>query len=279
MSESESGREALQDELNELMHAYRAELARRGRIAELVAQVLRAASRDDFLQLDELLASKTAAEAEADPELASLEGPFDRLRAEAAAKVERYRLDFIEDLSSRAAEAGLPLEIDFPRLRSLRGIEGHIDFAARTTTINKKRLKSIDPRRIITLLGRIKRELYDRPFEAKAFVDGLHEAYINVLELEGRKAGQSVPAGSLYLEYVLAQQSKAFFTDMDKGKFRGYPLDQFAVDLWRFFQSGTGGTSKGAQLRLDPGRGGLWLIDHEGERRQITGITFLGGKK
>jgi hypothetical protein len=52
-------------------------------------------------------------------------------------------------------------------------------------------------------------------------------------------------------------------------------LDQFAVDIWRYFQAGTGGTSKGYALQLRPGRNNsLWLIDSDGEKRQITGISF-----
>ena len=56
---------------------------------------------------------------------------------------------------------------------------------------------------------------------------------------------------------------------------RGYSVDEFAVDLWRYFSSGTGGTSDGLLLQLRPGRNrSLWLLDSDGERRQITGISF-----
>jgi hypothetical protein len=75
---------------------------------------------------------------------------------------------------------------------------------------------------------------------------------------------------------VISLQSKTFFTNMDKAKFRGYSLEQFGVDLWRYFEAGTGGASNGKKLRLDPGRNySLWLIDSNGERRQISGISFL----
>jgi hypothetical protein len=73
----------------------------------------------------------------------------------------------------------------------------------------------------------------------------------------------------------MALQSKAFFQDMAKGKFRGYSVEQFAVDIWRCFEAGTGGTSEGYLLLLRPGRNNsLWLIDSQGEKRQITGISF-----
>jgi hypothetical protein len=52
-------------------------------------------------------------------------------------------------------------------------------------------------------------------------------------------------------------------------------VDQFAVELWRYFQAGTGGTSEGYALQLRAGRSNsLWLIDSDGEKRQITGISF-----
>jgi hypothetical protein len=52
-----------------------------------------------------------------------------------------------------------------------------------------------------------------------------------------------------------------------------------AVDIWRYFQAETGGTSRGHALLLRPGRNNsLWLIDSEGEKRQITGISFQKGK-
>ena len=63
---------------------------------------------------------------------------------------------------------------------------------------------------------------------------------------------------------------------MDKGKFRGYSIDQFAVDLWRFFQSEISSAEGSYRIRLNSGRGKtLWLIDSAGERRQITHAAFL----
>jgi len=88
--------------------------------------------------------------------------------------------------------------------------------------------------------------------------------------------GNPVPIQRFYLKYVISLQSKTFFTNMDKTKFRGYSLEQFGVDLWRYFEAGIGGASNGKKLRLDPGRNySLWLIDSNGERQQISGISFL----
>ena len=83
-----------------------------------------------------------------------------------------------------------------------------------------------------------------------------------------------------YLEYVISQQNRAFLQDMDKGKFKGYSLDQLAVDLWSYVQAGTGGTTSGHALQLRPGRNhSLWLIDSDGERRQIAHIAFQEQKR
>jgi hypothetical protein len=131
--------------------------------------------RDDFLQLDELLRTKMAENAEQEEALTDCKPVFDSLREYAREQVERYRLEFIKDLNRLAEEAGLPVEIDFPRFSVLKGIDGEIAFSKRITTINKKILKSIDPRRIVTAALRVKKQLYDRPFDPQKFIDSLYE--------------------------------------------------------------------------------------------------------
>jgi hypothetical protein len=265
----------IRDALTEALKPYQRQLAQRQRMAEFLTACIRCADRDDFIQLDELLQTKITGDIEKEEELGGCVELLARLKSYADEKVERYRLNLIEDLTARAEEAGLPLEIDFPRFSSLKGIEGTIDFAKRSTLINKKAIKSIDPKRIISALLRVKRELYDRPYDAQAFIDGLYQTYSEILKKDGLSPGNPVPIQRFYFELVMSLQSKVFFQDMDKGKFRGYTLDQFAVDIWRYFQAGTGGTSKGYALQLRPGRNNsLWLIDSDGEKRQITGISF-----
>jgi hypothetical protein len=244
-------------------------------MADFIKQCIRCVSRNDFLQLDELLRSKTAEQVREEKELNACRERFETLGEYAAQQVERYRLQFIDDLQQLAAEAELPLEIDFPRFSSLKGIEGSFSFSERKTTINKTTLKSIDPRRIITAIQKVKRGLYDRPYDPQSFIDGLYQVYAHLLKKENQPAGHTVPIQQFYLEYVISLQSKVFFQNMDKAKFKGYTLDQFSVDLWRYFQAGIGGTSEGHTLQLRPGRNNsLWLIDSDGERRQITGIAF-----
>jgi len=244
-------------------------------MADFVQQCIRCAERNDFIQLDELLKSRMVEEVEKETGLKAGKEIFDQLRVYADEQVKRYRVEFIEDLQARAAEADLPLEIDFPRLAVLKGIEGEIDFHERKTTINGKTLKSIDPRRVISALLKVKRQLYDGPYDPRAFIDGLYETYCKVLEQEGKKPGDPIPMQTFYLAHVLAKQSRAFRQDMDKGKFRGYSANQFAVDLWRYFEAGIGGTSDGHVLQIRSGRNNsLWLIDSDGQRRQITTISF-----
>lgn len=265
----------MQEGLSEIVKPYQRQLDQQQKMAELVNLCLRHAGRDDFIALDELLKTKKAEAVENEESLKGCKEFFDRLRAYANEKVERYRIQFIEDLRARAEEAALPLAVDFPRLSSLKGIEATVDFSQRTSTINKKALKSIDPRRIVSALLKAKRKLYDRPFEAQSFVNGLHQTYQEILKKENLAPGHAVPVQRFYFEYVMSLQSKAFLQDMAKGKFRGYSVDQFGVDIWRYFQSATGGTSEGYALQLRAGRNNsLWLIDSDGEKRQITGISF-----
>ena len=264
-----------QENINNILRPFQQELKRGQRLADFLQQCLRCLGRDDFLQLEELLNSKMAQNVENEEALSECGPLFETLREYTKQQVEKYRFAFIEDLSRLAEEADLPLVLDFPRFSVLKGIEGEIDFSKRTTTINKKVLKSIDPRRIVTAALRWKKQLYDRPFDPQAFVDSLYATYKKINQQEDAVPGHPVGIQQFYLEYVISLQSKTFFTNMDKNKFRGYSLDQFGVDLWRYFEAGIGGTSDGMLLQLRPGRNNsLWLIDSDGERRQITGISF-----
>ncbi len=266
-----------QDKLKEITSPYQKELNRGQRLADFLKQCIRCVSRDDFLQLDELLSSKMAENVANEGALTDCAPLFELLRKNAGEKVDRYRLEFTEDLLRFGREADLDIMIDFPRFSILKGIEGEIAFASRTTTINKKVLKSVDPRRIVTALVRLKKQLYDRPLEPEQYIDGLHATYVKICKADALAPGSPVPIQRFYLEYVIAQQSKVFFTNMEKGKFRGYSLEQFGVDIWRCYDAGVTTTAEGVHFKLTSGRNfALWLLDSTGERKQISSITFSG---
>lgn len=280
MTNNETFLQDSQENLKQILQPYQKELNRKQRMADFVKQCIRCVDRDDFLQLDELLKSKMADNIKEDEELNACKDLFDLLREYANEKVERYRIQFVEDLSELAKDADLAMDIDFPRFSSLKGIDGEISFSKRTTMINKKALKSIDPRRIITAVLKVKRQLYDHSYDPQDFIDSLYQTYSKIIQKEKWTSGHTVPMQRFYLEYVISLQSKVFFQNMDKAKFKGYSLDQFSVDLWRYFQAGIGGTSDGHVLQLRAGRNNsLWLIDSDGERRQITGISFQEKEK
>jgi hypothetical protein len=231
--------------------------------------------KNDFFQLDELLKSRQATDLLGDVYFKGCEPVFNHLRTFANQQIDNYCLQFKDSLLRIAQEAGLPLEVDFPRFSVLKGIEGRLDFARRNTVLNQATLKSIDPRRIVLAALNIKRRLYDSAFEPLEFINALLECYKKILQKNGQGPGDAVPIWQLYTDYVWSLQSQSFFQNMDKGKFRGYPIDQFAVDFWRFFQSGVSSAEGGYRIRLNSGRGrSLWLIDHDGERRQITNAIF-----
>ena len=165
--------------------------------------------------------------------------------------------------------------MDFPKFSVLKGIDGEIDFADRCTRINKKMLKSIDPRRILTAVQKWKQQLYDKPYDPVKFIDSICGVYLQIIEKENLPKGRSIPIQSFYLAYVISLQSKTFFQNMDKSKFKGYSLEQFSVDLWRYYEAGIAGSSQGYTMQLAPGRNkSLWLLDSQGELRQFTGISF-----
>ncbi|WP_321493034.1 hypothetical protein [uncultured Desulfobacter sp.] len=265
----------VQEDLKQIVQPFQRDLNQNQKKADLIKQCIRCAEKDDFLQLDELLKSKLAKDICEDKALEGCVPLFETLGAYADEKVEQYRMDLIEDLTRQCRDAGLEIQIDFPRFTVLKGITGEIDFTSRSTKINKKVLKSIDPRRIMAMVVRLKKQLYDTPFDPRAFIDALGKVYLELIEKENLPPGRPVPMQQFYLAYVISLQSKTFFMDMDKGKFKGYSLDQFSVDLWRYYQACLGGTSDGYELQLTPGRNkALWLLDTQGELRQITAISF-----
>jgi hypothetical protein len=103
-----------QARLTDMLRPHQREVNRRQGIADFVNRCIRSASRDDFFQLYELLNSRAAREVEAEPGWEDIKEVFDRLRADATQKVERYQLRFLEDFTRLVDEAGLPLENDFP---------------------------------------------------------------------------------------------------------------------------------------------------------------------
>jgi hypothetical protein len=222
-----------------------------------------------------LLHSRTCSEVEAEPGCEDTREIFASLRADATRQVERSQSSFLEDFTRLAEAAGLPLENDFPRFRLLKGIELEVKFPEKHALLNGKILKTVDPERLMRAVLALKRHLYDRPFAPQNFIDGLYTVYQKVNEDAGRESGEPAPAQTMYVEYTMSLQSRGFFQDMAKGKFRGYDADQFAVDFWRYFTSDVSATSDGSVLRLSPGRmNALWLIDASGEKRRISGLSF-----
>ncbi len=275
MADNEAFLEEVQAELAEVLKPYQQRLNRRQRMADFVQQCMRCAGRNDFFQLDELLRSKMAGDVAKETGLKASADDLARLREYAAEQVDQYRIELIEDLETLAAEAELPMEIDFPRFYILKGIEGEVDFAERKTVLNNKTIRSVDPRRIIAAVRKVKQQLYDGPYEPQTFIDGLFKTYSKWIEKEEGALGDPMPMQGFYLEHVILLQSKSFFQNMDKGRFKGYSLDQFSVDLWRYFEAEIGGTSNGYALQLRSGRNNsLWLIDSDGQRRQFTAISF-----
>ncbi|MBF0301410.1 MAG: hypothetical protein HQK73_00065 [Desulfamplus sp.] len=275
MTENNNLLETAQEKLKATVQPFQKELSQQQKKAEFIQQCIRFASQDDFLKLDEHLRTKTALEIIEDEKLAECAATFDTLKVYASEKVESYRLEFIEDLTQLCKEAGFEITIDSNRFFALKGVSGEFDFATRTTTINKKALKSIDPRRIVTAIQQQKRLLYDSPYDPQKFIDTLFSTYKEMLKQNKGNIGDKLPIQDFYVAHVIALQNKTFLLNMDKAKFKGYSIDQFSVDLWRYYESDIGGTSDGYRLDLTGGRNkALWLLDSNGETKQMSSISF-----
>ncbi len=268
--------ECFKDQLQDLIKPYQQEQNQRQKKSDFLKKCVNCIEKNDFFQLEDLLNSKQAIDVVNDANFNSCSYIFNELRKFAETQIDNYRLKFKGTLLQLAQEANLPLEIDMSRFSVLKGIEGTLDFATRKTTINQLVLKSIDPKRIIATLIKLKRCLYETPFEPQTFINALLQCYNESLKKEGRSTSEAVPIHQLYTDYVWSLQSKTFFQNMDKNKFKGYSIDQFAVDLWRFFESKVSTAEGGYRIRLNSGRGkSFWLIDQDGEKRQITHALFI----
>ncbi len=267
--------ECFKEELQNIIKPYQQEQNQRQKKSDFLTKCVRCIEKNDFFQLDELLRSKQATDILEDSNFTSCDFIFDQLRKFAETQIDNYIIKFKDTLLQLAEEVGLPLKVDFPKFSVLKGIEGMLNLENRTTSLNQITLKSLDPKRIIATAVKLKRNLYDTPFEPQIFIDSLFHCSQEILKKEGRGAGDVVPIHQLYIDYVWSLQNKTFFQNMDKGKFKGYSLEQFAIDLWRFFQSDVSATTEGYRIRLNSGRGkSFWLIDQDGEKRQITHVLF-----
>lgn len=259
--------------LQTILTPYQQEQNQRQKKLEFLKSCLKCFEKDNFFQLDELLSSKQAQSILTDPQFQECESLFKALKEYTNQQIDAYQLKFKDELLQLAEEAGLPMQIDIPRFSVLKGIEGTVDFNSRQTTINQVVVKSVDPKRIIAALIKKKRQLFDAPFDVQKFIEGLFQAYSELIDKANLSLGEPVPIRELYKEYVWSLQNKNFFQNMEKGKFKGYSLEQFAVDLWRYFQADH--SENNYQIKLNSGRGGtLWLIDQDGERRNITQASF-----
>jgi hypothetical protein len=263
------------EQLQNILKPLQNQVNQRQKKVDFMKQCTRSIEKNDFFLLDEQLTGKLAKIIIEDPELESCQAIFCKLEEYAKKQIDLYRIDFQKALVTLAEESGLKVKVDLPRLNFLKGIEGEVNFGTRQTSINKTVIKSVDPRRIISTVLKKKRQLYERPYDPQNFIDGLFRTYIEIIKKAKFPMGESISIRDFYKEHVLSLQSKAFFQNMDKGKFKGYCVEQFAVDLWRYFEAALPGTSNHHCIKLNGGRGAsLWLIDQNGERRQITHLSF-----
>lgn len=276
----------LEEQLNILIQPYKKEIRRKTKILQQLELCVRFARRNDFFQLAETLSNKQLQSLEEESEFAvedekevSVGDLIDKLVEQTDQKITLYQKEFITDIKQLAEEADLFLEVDFPRLYSRKGISAVVDFAKRTTAVNGKKIKSVNPAKIISEMKKFDKRLYGRKFDAQTWVDNLFLCYSTMLKERKEKKESQLPIRDFYLQLVISQQTSSFFGDMDKRRFRGYALDEFSVDIWRYIQSPVTKTSCGHVLRLSGGRNkSLWLIDFEGELRQISSISFKRNK-
>lgn len=272
--------EEAQSRLEDIVKPFQQELNQREKKSDFIKKCIHSLSRSDFFQLDTLLKSRQAEEIVEVKELQDCRSIFSHLRLLADHHVEQYTVQFKNGLTEAAEKAGFNIVIQIPQFTFMKGIEGVVDFERRKTSLNNLSINSFDPRRIVSAALQLKKKLYGSGFNPQEFIDGLFHSYQEILKQEKQPIGSPVSIHQLYSSYVWSLQSKAFLQNMDKSKFKGYSLEQFSVDFWRFFSSDVSYAKGGYSIRLAAGRlKSIGLIDQTGEKRLIAHASFVKSSK
>ena len=187
-------REEFKSQLKEIVKPFQQEQKRQQKKSDFIEKCIQCIEKNDFFQLDDLLKSKQVDELLEDSYFEGCEPIFASLRASTDKQIDHYRLEFKQGLMAAAEKAGLPMKVDLPRFFVLKGIEGEMHFATRTTTINQTTLKSIDPKKIVAKALDLKKKLYDSVFEPQKFINGLLECYQEIIRKEKQVQAMLCPS-------------------------------------------------------------------------------------
>ena len=116
------------NQLNAIVRPYQQEVRVLQQKADFIKKCVALVGKENFIELEKHLHDKMAVKIQEDERLQACKSPFAALGAYAFKEVEQYRLEFKDELERLAVQAELPLSVDLPRIFSLKGIEGTVDF-------------------------------------------------------------------------------------------------------------------------------------------------------
>lgn len=188
-------------------------------------------------------------------------------------QVRNFKLSFDNDLISSCEEHDLrPVVGDSRKGFKIKGIiEVKVDFEkeiASISTLGKSsKINSLKTNLVISEIKKTDKRLFQREWNAKAFLEDLHEIYLN---LSKGKLNEAVLLKDVHTQLWLKVQSDSFWKSFDINKIKEYPIDEFSVDLSMLL----GSRPHNLSFVLSEFAEGIIVYDKNGNFRTYKFLTF-----
>jgi len=193
------------------------------------------------------------------PESLDLDTTLKRAENAIASLRDEAKLEYASALETALGQAGVRFAGNFPIYILESVVQLRVNLAQESVAVDRTRVATLDPRRVITTASRTLDSLLRRPFDASAFGTMLRNAYYRCVSRQGGESGGFVAVRAVF--------------DVAKEKIGPrYDARMFGVDLMRLLASGT----KVAQtLQLAPARSPVRAVWVPGVRSgYVTSIRF-----
>ena len=193
-------------------------------------------------------------------------------------------------LQNALQEDGCIVEGHFPEYQINKVIKVKIDeqrcracIGTRFNTINLS--GDISVASVAEAVRKEVQRLFQRPFDAREFLQTLWDAYLLALthEKKAQRIGENASIFTVHKFVVWLKQKDTAFADPSGKKFVPYLPDEFAVDIGKLLAEGVTQTQQGYRLHLSPVRNpkeALFIVNFKTDVRQNYGLlSFRSDQK
>jgi hypothetical protein len=164
-----------------------------------------------------------------------------------------YFLTYGERFRQACVEMGLEVEGRFPSFVVNGVLRVEVDEERLRATVGSRTLtQDITVETVAKVAGEEAKRLFNRPFDARKFVEQLRQAYRHALTEQGKdwRLGGDVSLLAVHRFMVLLRQPDRAVRGTDGKYFVPYPPDEFAVDLGKLLAAGNPPASDGYRAHL-----------------------------